>query len=591
MSSRNGACMKKIIGAGLLVALTEGPMALAEPHHKEMKAHQIGATSLTAKPTAQGGEENTVDERGFINVWKLRRAALALASMPTGQDECGYEGDPEEEDIPRFKSRGARLAYERRIRIQQQQEQRQLAKCERAQKKKSLAYANALSSFNQTWRPVLVRATKLGDPIAEVVLRLCETIPMLDRTGVSADCSDSPSDQAIARRRLEAIGFQPALHNYKENNYRELERKYLDSCASLISDRRTECELRAAVQLNSRILEVLQTGYAGVTTYRYLSLDKHPDPKIDKIAEEALRLQKLGLVIAANMPRFYTPGQLEQNGDFGFGLSLARPILSGASGRPNNADEYLSGIVKRDDGSDFSDPNFQAKFYSDLDRIAQIIEANINSDLRKDPRWAVFLVERLTGRLFEAMNKNDPNRPSVAEIKAYEAQSPRRLAEKAAKEERDWRNRWLNAGTHELIDSLHTSRNTQLYYSRDSFPFNMKVIERRKGIVPALVQAYHADKSDPVFRFNLILLLTGKIKTNELSAADRLLAGKCLESALADNHPWVRTEAAYGLRFTNDGQFCKALKPFVADVDVQTEASDSFYNLNCQFQSVVPYKR
>lgn len=635
--------MKRIIGVGLLAALAGTPMALAAPlacdtlkaaingkirdngvreywievveasaehpgkvvgsceggtrkivYIKGLKAR--GVASATARPTAQASQENTVDERGFINVWTLRKAAIALASMPTGEDNCGYEGDGEEEEPPKFKSRSARLAYERRIRKQQQQAQRSIAKCERAQERIALAHTSALTSFNQTWKPALIRATELGDPVAEVVLRLCETVPILDRTGIAADCSDAPPDKAIARQRLEAIGFKPALHNYTVTDYFAFEAESRQFCSSLAPEKQAECELRAEVQRHSRVLEVLQTGYAGVAASRAWCLYKHPDPEVDKVAEECQRLHNLGLVVAATLPRFYTSGPLEQQGDLGYGLSLARPILSGASGKPEDAERYQSGVVKRYDGSDyreFSDPNFQAKFYSDLDRITQSIESNIDADLRKDPRWAVFLIERLTGRLFDAMNKSDPNRPSVAEIKSHEAQNPRRNAEKAAKEEADWRNRWLNADTQELIDSLHFSRNTSLYYSRDSFPFNLKEIERRNGIVPALVQAYHADRDDPVFRFNVILVLAHKIETNGLSQADLLLAGKCLEFALGDSHPWVRTEAAWGLRYTNDAQYCPALKPLLEDADqwISSEASQSFSSLGCQFESVVPYSR
>jgi len=559
---------------------------------KDLKASQNAVAFATARPTAQANQENAADDRGFINVWTLRKAVIALASMPTGDfDECGYEGDGEEEDPPKFKSRRARLAYERRIRKQQQEAQRLLEKCERDQEKVASAHASALTLFNQTWKPALIRATELGDPVAEVVLRLCETAPILDRTGIAADCSENPSDKNMARQRLEAIGFKPALHNYTVTNYFASEAESRQFCSSLEQEKQDECRLRAEVQRHTRILEVLRTGYADVAASRAWCLYKHRDPNVDKIAEECQRLHNLGLVVAATIPRFYTSGPLEQQIYLGDGLSLARPILSGTSGNPEDADRYQSGVVKRYDGSDFrefSDPNFQAQFYSDLDKITQSIESNIDADLHKDPRWAVFLIERLAGRLYDAMNTSDTNRPSAAEIDSYEAQSPRHRAEKAAKDEADWRNRWLSAGTHELIDSLRFSRNTSLYYSRDSFPFNLKEIERREGIIPALVEAYQADRDDPLFRFNVILVLTHKMKYNSLSHAEQPLVGKCLESALADSHPWVRTEAAWGLRYTNDTQYCPALKPLLEDSDqwVHSEASRSFSRLGCHFNSV-----
>lgn len=253
---------------------------------KDLKASQNAVAFAPFRPTAQAKQENPADKRGFINVWTLRKAVIALASMPTGDyDECGYEGDEEEEDPPKFKSKRARLAYERQIRKQQQVAQRLLEKCERDQAKVASAHATALNLFNQTWKPALIRATELGDPVAEVVLRLCETAPSLDRTGIAADCSENPSDKTMARQRLEAIGFKPALHNYTVTNYFASEAKSRQFCSSLEKQKQKECELRAEVQRHTRILEVLRTGYAGVAASQAWCLYKHSDPDVDKIAE------------------------------------------------------------------------------------------------------------------------------------------------------------------------------------------------------------------------------------------------------------------------------------------------------------------
>lgn len=140
-----------------------------------------------------------VDERGFINVWELRKAVSKAAAVPTGDYECnGYEGDGEE-DVTHFSSRKERLAYERQREIQETQNQLDVAKCEKTRKQAEQKYIKTRAILNRTWIPILVSAAKLGDPVAEVVLRLCETAPMLDRASIASDCSGDPQDQSYAQ--------------------------------------------------------------------------------------------------------------------------------------------------------------------------------------------------------------------------------------------------------------------------------------------------------------------------------------------------------------------------------------------------------
>jgi len=534
-----------------------------------------------SKAASQGGRMAAVDDRGFIDVWELRKAVLRVASMPTGDYECnGYEGDGEDE-TPHFKSRRARLAYERQRRRQEQHEQREITRCEREREKIANTFNDARNALNREWMPALVRAMELDDPVAEVVVRLCETAPTLDRTGIAADCSENPAEQTIARQRLEAIGFKPALHNYVVTDQGTAYRGSQQYCATAPGETSQECRFRADAERYERILSVMKTGYIGVAESWNTCQIKWADPHLDKIVEECQRLQNLMMAVSGAVPRFYTAGPLEDSTGLGpGGLSLARPILSGKPGTPLYAQVYESrGIVERHDRSKFSDPDFQAKFYADMDKAVQTIEANIDQDLHKDPRWGVFLIERITGRLYDAMNTTDPNRPSATAIEAYEAQTPRAKAAKASAEEA----RWRSMDTQQLIASLHESRNTSLYYSSERFPLNLKELERRDGVIPALVSAYHADKDDDLFRFNVIMVIARKMKYGPHGEDEGELARKCLADSLRDEHPWVRTEAAFGLRFANDRQYCEALKLLFDDGDkwVVSEARQSASRLGC----------
>ncbi|MBW8370844.1 MAG: HEAT repeat domain-containing protein [Thiobacillus sp.] len=141
------------------------------------------------------------------------------------------------------------------------------------------------------------------------------------------------------------------------------------------------------------------------------------------------------------------------------------------------------------------------------------------------------------------------------------------------------------AGIAELIASLRTSRNENLYYDKSAFPPNLKEIERRKGHVAELAAAYHAEKNDPVFRFNIVMILSHKLEDGTLLPGERDAIGKCLLDSLRDPSAWVRTEAVWGLRFTDDSKYLDAVKALEKDPDpyVQSEASTTASQI--QFRS------
>ena len=530
--------------------------------------------ALSGNTTLPNKAEPLVDESGFINVWALRKAVSKAAAVPTGDYDCnGYEGDGEEE-TPRLTSRKAQLAYARKRKEEKRQAGHQLAQCEKERDKAVKSYVNARTLLNQTWLPVLVSATKAGDPVAEVVLRLCETAPMLDRSGIASDCSDNPHDKVIARQRLESIDFKPALHRYTVTSDGAFSHESAMSCATLPKEKQTACRYQGNNERYQRILALMKIGFVSVAESWNTCQDKGETAELDRIVEECQRLRNMMMAVSSEVPRFYTAGPLENQVDFSHGLTLARPAYTGLPGTPKYAWPYNSrGVVERNDRSKFSDPEFQTKFYAELSRTIQTTESNIDADLRKDQRWAVFLIERITGRLYDAANTGAPNRPSPEAIKQYNENTPQA---KAAREQADIAH-WRSADIPELITSLHTSRNTRLYYLRDQFPANLIELEQRDGAIPALVAAYYADKDDSLFRFNIIMVLSHKLKDGKFSAHERDIVGNCLVDSLKESDPWIKTEGVWGLRFTRDKKYEAAARTLVNDSDkwVSSEARQS----------------
>lgn len=148
-------------------------------------------------------------------------------------------------------------------------------------------------------------------------------------------------------------------------------------------------------------------------------------------------------------------------------------------------------------------------------------------------------------------------------------------ASKKADQANEVLDRLPNADISELISTLHKWRNESLYYDPSNFPSNLKEIERREGGVAELAAAYRADQDDPVFRFNIILLLNRKLKTQTLTAADKDAIANCLVDSLKDTSSWVRTEGVWGLRFVGNGRHLDAVNALLNDADgnVRNEAA------------------
>lgn len=537
----------KTPSTGSIVDLCRGEgRQLANGHNsgREQGDHRKSGS----KKNAYESSFKSADAKGFVNVWELRKALVALAALPTGQYDCGSEGD-ETIEAPRFKSKKARMAYARQLAKLERQQHIADVQCDQTRIKTENAFNKARETLNRNWLPVLVKATSIGDPVAEVILRLCEVAPALDRHRIASDCSESHADQLIAKTRLEAIDFKPALHKYAATNHAETIRVTNKPCGPETTEAGNDCLLSAAAERYRRILKVMETGYVGVAESWNTCQTAGANTKQEALVQECQRLMYLMLAVSSEVPRFYSAGPLDSHIDHINELTLIRPLLSGQKGEPTSSHLFASrGEIVKVNFAKFSDPEFQVKFYSALAQALKAIDSNIENDLRKEPRWSVFLIERINGGLYQAADEKGRNavgKPTQASIAAYEAQTPQSIAARRAEQIE----RWRAASSKVLIDSLRESRNEHLWYSVENFPANLSELNRRQGTAAELVAAYYADKSDGIFRFNLIMLLSQKLKMRQIDPVDMEFVGTCLIDALKDASAEVRREAVYGLRF------------------------------------------
>lgn len=490
------------------------------------------------------------DARGFIDVWALRADLRRLGVMPTGDVECReWEGDEE----PVFKTAAQRRTWRQNVARLQREHQR----CTREQERLAAIYQQARDVLNQRWRPALQRAMERGDGVAEVILRLCETAPPLDRSGIAADCSESAADQATARQRLEAIGFQPAL--LRAGAARPQPADARSRCGHGDAPATRECRHLADIARYDRILNTMAAGLMGEAQGHIQCQMRDPDPRLDDQVEHCHRSAWLMMAMGAEARRFYTVNNLRMSFEHAGELSLMRQARAGASGETYDEERFASRkLPTRNDFTPFSDPQFGSRFWAELRERLAAADARIEADLRREPRWAAFLIERVDGRLYDAGAK--PAAPDPAWEKKRRDQVQ---AEAEQKESESWEFKPVS----ELIASLHRVRNEQLYYDSKSFPGNLKTLQARNGTTPALIAAFKADSRDELFRFNLVILMSKRLVDPRLTEDERNALGDTLAGALKDRAAWVRTEAADALFNTRDRRHIAALQALAADPD------------------------
>jgi len=333
---------------------------------------------------------SSVQSPGWGDVIQLKQLSQDIekvTALPTGGGDCGsqFEGDDGEEP-PTFRTKKERIAYERSKQQEEQERARGEKECEITQAKQSTVYEAALNNLNHTWIPVLKRAVDLGDPVAEVILRLCDTAPILDRTGIASSCAEKEEDRKFARTRLEAINFRPALYGYNLISQADAPRNCNINDSG--SNEFARCVTQSGIDRYKQMLEIIRTGYLGVVEDFNTCQVKGMNEELDRLAEECQRLLFLTEVTAYRSSRSYAPNLTLTHKE-----EYPRIYLAW---NPNH--------VTRLNWSEFRDPDFQSKFDLEVKKNLAEINANIESDLKKEPRWGIFLMNRIVDRTEEQKN-------------------------------------------------------------------------------------------------------------------------------------------------------------------------------------------
>jgi hypothetical protein len=268
-----------------------------------------------------------VDRRGWIDVWELRRDVAQVEDMPRPDDRCSFRESPEKTTPEEFDA--ATQA------------------CEKESKRAAAALARARRGLNAAWLPALKEAMAKGDPVAEVILRTCNTSQMLDRSGIETDCSEDPRQKELARQRLVSIGFVPALAAFTREELRSLARA-------------------PAAALYERMIDAMEKGDVGAASVGGGNQcpQQGPNPYADQRFMSCNHLYRMTRAIGHQARWFFTPAPVETWMDEK-GVQLETLYIVNAEA-----------------------------FKKELGRRLRVLDASVAAYLRKEPRWAVFLIER-----------------------------------------------------------------------------------------------------------------------------------------------------------------------------------------------------
>lgn len=369
---------------GLILLVSVGALVYgAASHFSELDAW-LSRTS--ASPQAQP-TPRVADPKYFIDVWKLRHdvAAVEEKSVNFNPDIChrelpGY--DPEAD--PGKPPSEAEIAAETEI-------GRQEAACDAQMEEARHAYRDAEAALNATWQPLINRAIQAGDPVAEVIMRQCDTTQVLDRSHIESTCSKDPQARALAASRLREIGFAPAFD--------------WDAEFANVTPR-SGANVSPQKQADDR-QKLLREQFSHGAFGRY------GDEPAPAVLSSAANPGGFDVLVAAiqTAPRAFTfsPGADEHWATQSFArLSLnRRPLTPGVltwgpelmipgSNKPGATGGYfprwrvgrLSNIPRETNPA----------VYSYIDDVRDLIarsEASIDAYLRQDPRWGVFLLHRI----------------------------------------------------------------------------------------------------------------------------------------------------------------------------------------------------
>lgn len=344
----------------------------------------------------------------FVDVWKLRQAVAVLEPLQTSEDtdSCYSEGDEEDTSVPL--SPEAMLLKNESIKRQEEAARA----CSDAIAEKFKTYKTAYQAFNNEWLPLLTKAIESGDRVAEVILRQCSTTPVLDRSNIESTCDANPQRRDIAAKRLKEIGFAPAF-DYS----REINTSYPPTSNNQLRSNR------------AAVLEAFRHGAFGV------DFTVAEGGSLVNSEIELKDYRRWALIEAANQDaqRMFTFRARDPNMPGYPELSLNRHLIQGARllwgkdmippyshngywrswptiGSFANRQYYFGTPVRsfQDDKNtiiiNLSNPSekipkdyykINKDFEADLRELLSANEKAIDSYLQDDPRWGIFLLQRI----------------------------------------------------------------------------------------------------------------------------------------------------------------------------------------------------
>lgn len=322
------------------------------------------------------------DSRGFIDVWQLREAVSAVEALTAydNDEQCYLEGDPDQ-----------RLSEEQVQHIQQITEV-----CIEETKRAYEKYSRARQTFNDVWLPILYSAIDKGDEVAEVIMRQCETTHVLRRDDIESTCDSSQTRRRKAKQRLLEIGFMPAV----------------DISDELVNDRGNSMVQRGKNQI--AVMEKIKSGALG---YDRSLISMNGNTADNKAFLDNYFRWSLMEAIFQDAPRAFTfsPGYIQAGwltSEFTTLRLNRKPLTPGyltrgqllhyGGGRSIYTGPYywrfgpreIYMTTKPHSIKVVAGPSSQ-EFLQQRAKLLAEIESTIDAYLAREPRWAVFLLQRV----------------------------------------------------------------------------------------------------------------------------------------------------------------------------------------------------
>lgn len=310
------------------------------------------------------------DERGYVDAWELRRdvARVEALEILDGRYACYPDTDAGPDSPAR---------------------ERMVDECAARTRARLRAYREALANFNAAWQTTLREAIEKGDPIAEIVMRQCSTTNVLDRSDFESTCDTDTARRSVAAQRLREIGFAPAF----------------DREGEAMSQPAPSGE-RARGEIQREILAAYGSGDFAIDTRGAFHGGNAPysaEERAEILGDEVIHAAWFDAQRAFTLP----PGWLSSDGGSDGG-SLRLNRRQATRGQLTWGPQVLGGYTRfwrtgpkrihLNHGSQSSESigdRNDAEFMRMRAQTLSTAQATIDHWLEQDPRWGVFLLQRV----------------------------------------------------------------------------------------------------------------------------------------------------------------------------------------------------